>query len=275
MKRRITADPRAVPNSCRPPAGEMGRMLTVRIDDLRVDDRYQRRISQNSVRNVRRIASDFDWSRFTPLIVVPSDSEPGAYDVIDGQHRATAALTIGLTEVPCYVLTGCDLAEAARSFAAINANVTRVRPVDVWAARLAAGEPEALALKRVLDAADVVVIDKKDGWEVGETASVSVLERSLVRNGADLLITALQCLTQTGDGNPGTLTGSYVNATVEALRRKRDLAERPSAIFEALDVFSFAEAGERARQECAVTKNAPQFVITRLINERLAAAGIR
>jgi hypothetical protein len=43
----------------------------IAVDDLRIDDSYQRPIGQRGKLQVRRIAERFRWSRFAPIIVAP------------------------------------------------------------------------------------------------------------------------------------------------------------------------------------------------------------
>jgi len=59
--------------------------------------------------------------------------------------------------------------------------------------------------------------------------------------GRETLITALQCITETADGNPGFVRATIVDSLCEALHgtRWRDAGE---ALLRAMDHFSFADA---------------------------------
>lgn len=61
----------------------------VPIDKLVIDDTYQRSIEKRGWANISRIANDFDWSKFSPLMVARLDD--GRFAIVDGQHRAHAA----------------------------------------------------------------------------------------------------------------------------------------------------------------------------------------
>lgn len=248
--------------------GQIGALRRLPVSSLVVDATYQRQISPSSAKNILRIAASFDWAKFLPVIVVP---EGKRFAIVDGQHRATAAATIGIEEVPCYVLQ-CSAREAAAAFAAINGTVTKIDAVDLYLAELAAGAPHALELQRVMAAADVVVTRKKADYGVGETRSIRVLYRAMEKYGSHLLVTILQCITQTGDGNPGGLCGGIINGVAQAIRTKTGLLANPSRLFDILDEVSLTELREQARQECATTRNVPQFVITREINKLIANA---
>lgn len=247
--------------------GSTGKLMTLPIRELRVDDSFQRAVSQGSVRNIRRICETFDWSKFLPVIVV---RDRDFYSIVDGQHRTTAALTLGIETVPCYVLE-CSPEQAASAFAAINGNVTPVGPVDIWFAELKAKAPEALRLQLVLDAASVRITRKKGGHRVGETRSVNVLRRALEKYGPDLLTTILQCITETGEGNPGMIFGAMVNGIGNAVRTKRHLLNEPTRLFDLFDNMDLPMMHEKARVEFARTGNPVQAIITREINFRITA----
>lgn len=250
-------------------AGAVGRLEIVPISKLYVDSVYQRAVSFGSVRNIKRICKHFDWAKFLPVIV--TTNADGTYSVVDGQHRTTAAATIGITEVPCYVLS-CTAAEAAAAFAAINGNVTPVSAVDLWFAELAAGEPGAVALQRVLDAAGVKMTRKREGFAVAETRSVNVLRRALDFYGSSILTTILQCIVETGNGNAGMIFGAMVNGIGRAIRTKPELLTTPSRLFELFDGLDLAAMHYEANVESARTGNPVQFIITRIVNSAIREA---
>lgn len=254
-----------------PISGAPGQMKMLRISSLRVDGNYQRAMTVGSVRNIQRICKAFDWAKFLPVIVV--EIEDGLWAIVDGQHRATAALTIGIDRVPCYELQ-CSMSEAAGAFAAINGNVTPMKPVDLWFARLAAGENEALDLKAVLDAADVSVTRKRKGLRVGETFAVTVLQRALDGYGASTLGTILQAITQTAEGNAGMVVGFVVHGIGKSIITKPNLLNEPSLLFDAMDDWPIDEAAHRANIESARTGNPIQYIITRELNDHLRSKGL-
>jgi len=240
----------------------------VPISALVIDTTYQRNVSVGSVRNIKRICEQFDWAKFLPVIVTEDGDK---FAIVDGQHRTIAAASIGVDMVPCYVLS-CSAAEAAAAFAAINGNVTQMQPIDLWFAELAARAPKAVALQRVLDAAGVTVTRKKEGYQPGETRSVNVLLRALEFYGASVLTTLLQCIVETGDGNPGMITGAVVNGIGRAIRTKPDLLANPSKLFEVFDGISISTMVYEAGIENARTGNPVQFIITRQVNNEIRLA---
>ena len=247
------------------PIGRVGKLKIVPISKLFVDSSYQRAVSVGSVRNIRRICGSFDWAKFLPVIVTEDGDK---FSIVDGQHRTIAAASVGVSEVPCYVLS-CTATEAAAAFAAINGNVTPMQPIDLWFAELAAKAPKAVALQHVLDAAGVKITRKKEGYLVGETRSINVLARALDFYGNAVLTTILQCIVETGDGNPGMLSGAVINGIGRAVRTKPELLTNPTKLFEIFDGVSISELLYEAGIESARTGNPVQFILTRQINNAL------
>lgn len=247
--------------------GQRGKMALLPIHALRVNVTFQRAISAGSARNVQKICAQFDWAKFLPVIVV-RDGE--YFSIVDGQHRTTAAATLGIEEVPCYVLQ-CSREDAAAAFAAINGNVTAVSPVDIWFAEVLAQVPEAVALDRILQAAGVRITRKKGGYVVGETRAINVLKRAFHIYGDAVLTTVLQCITETGTGNPGMIFGATVNGIAKAVVTKPHLLAEPSRLFDIFDGIDLAQMFEAARAESARTRNPVQFILTREINAAIAS----
>lgn len=248
-------------------SGQIGRLEIIPISKLMVDMVYQRAVSQGSVKNIRRICADFDWAKFLPVIVT---QDGDTFSIVDGQHRTTAAASIGVEAVPCYILS-CTASEAAAAFAAINGNVTPVQPIDLWFAELAAKKPAAVALQRVLDASGVKVTRKKEGLAAGETRSITVLQRGLEFYGSAILTTILQCIVETGDGNPGMIFGAMVNGIGRAIRTKPEILAEPGKLFDIFDDLSLSLMLYDARVESARSGNPIQFIITRQINAAIKA----
>jgi len=111
------------------------------IDQLVVDDSYQRELKVGNWKAIHRIATGFRWSRFSPVFVSPV--EGGLYAIIDGQHRVHGARMAGIESVPCQVVH-MTREEQAAAFAAVNGDVTKVTAWQVFKAALAAGESWAV-----------------------------------------------------------------------------------------------------------------------------------
>lgn len=216
-------------------------MLTwIPADQLVVDIAYQREVGRRGRANVQFIAENFDWSKFAPVIVAPV--EGGLYAIVDGQHRTTAAMLRGIEQVPCQVVQA-DRAQQAAAYAAVNGNITKTTAQQLFHARLAAKDTEAELLADVCAAAGVEIIRRnaiQDKMKVGQTQAVGALSRCMRQYGRETLITALQCITETSDGNAGFVRATIVEGLCGALHENpwRDAGER---LLRAMDGFSFPD----------------------------------
>lgn len=225
-------------------AGPAPQLQWIEVRSLAVDESYQREINKRGAANVRQIAEHFDWSKFAPVIVAPV--EGGLYAIVDGQHRTTAALIRGIDRVPCQVVQA-DRAKQAEAFAAVNGNVTRTTRSQLHHAQVTAGDAKALEVKKVCEAAGVTIPRRnlsRAVAKVGQTQAVAVLFRCLDTYGRNTLISALQCVTQTGGGNPGHLTAVVIEGLCRVLYDDPKWREAGSGLLDAMDDFDFDEAWE-------------------------------
>ncbi|MDH2381449.1 ParB/Srx family N-terminal domain-containing protein [Bradyrhizobium sp. CER78] len=214
----------------------------VSIEKLVVDVTYQREIGRRGAANVTQIAENFDWSKFAPVIVAPV--EGGFFAIVDGQHRTTAAMLRGQEQVPCQIVQA-DRAQQAAAYAAVNGNVTKTTAQQLYHAKLAAKDEEALALAEVCAAAGVEILRKnlvRAAIQRGQTYSVTSLIRCFNKYGRNTLITALQCITETADGNPGFVRGTFIEPLCEVLHEAPQWRDAGEALLRAMDKFKFADA---------------------------------
>jgi hypothetical protein len=210
---------------------------------------YQREISRAGSINVERIAEYFEWAKFSPVIVAPV--EGGMFSIIDGQHRATAAMLRGIEKVPCEIVH-IDRARQAEAFAAINGNITRVSAQVVYYARLTGKDPEAEEMARVLSAAEVTVCRGAKTLRTmkrGETNAVGAISKLPNKCGPETVISALQCITQTGSGNPGFLRAMIMEPLCVVLHRNPKWRDSGERLLREMDSFDFIEAWDAAVKE--------------------------
>lgn len=220
--------------------GPAPQLQWVSTDKFVVDDAYQREIGRRGRENVLHIAEYFDWSKFAPVIVAPV--EGGLYAIVDGQHRTTAAMLRGIESVPCQIVQA-DRAQQAAAYAAVNGNITKTTPQQLFHARLAAGDEETRAIAEICAVASVTIARHNltaSQMKTGQTQAVGALRRCLREYGRETLITALQCITETADGNPGFVRATIVEGLCKALHNTpwRDAGE---ALLRAMDTFSFVD----------------------------------
>lgn len=147
------------------------KMLRLKPSVLKFDHSYQRAPLKA---HLGRLVAQFDPSLVGALVV--SRREDGDY-VIDGQHRALAAVEAGLGEQAVDCVTHLDLTrgEEAALFLRLNRERKAVSRVSEWGAALLSGEPRVLAQAAGIERA---------GWRVnplsganGQISAVSSLAR--------------------------------------------------------------------------------------------------
>ena len=143
------------PPPAKPETGPAPRLEWIEVGKLVVEESYQREIGERGLKNIGEIVRNFRWSRFTPVIVAPR--EDGLYALIDGQHRATAAATLRIGEVPAQIV---DMGpeERTEAFSYINGAVTALSAMATFHAAVAARIQAAVAAQRALDAAGARVL---------------------------------------------------------------------------------------------------------------------
>lgn len=164
------------------------------LDQLVVDEDYQRAISTNGTRLIRRLVENWDWNCFKPLSVAAVGD--GRYEVIDGQHTAMAAATHGSVEtLPCLVLDAATVAQRSAAFVGINRDRLALTPYAMFRARVSAQEPEAVSVQAALDEAGAHLfetINRTLEYEPGSLACVSSLLQVARTYGEETLTRSLK-----------------------------------------------------------------------------------
>lgn len=252
--------------------GERPELQWLKIAKLRIDPRYQREIGQRGANNILAIAQAFSWSKFAPLIVASIGN--GLFAVVDGQHGATAAALYGFESVPCVIITA-DQAAQADAFVAVNANVTAMSPLQIHAARLAAGDKAAVALTDVCLEAGVVICRypvPANKMKPGETLAVAMLQAQLERFGTETLIAALSCITQTRKGNVGMIRAQIVEGLCTALKPMPDLCSDLKRLVFTMQTFDFNAQFNAARARSIDTGAKVASIFAGLVAEHLTRA---
>lgn len=245
-------------------AGPEPQLRWIDVSLLVVENAYQRVISKRGLQNIRQIVESFRWSRFTPVIVSPRPD--GRFAIIDGQHRATAAATLKIKQVPAQIVE-MGARERAEAFTFINGAVTALTPLARFHAAVAAEDPVALSAKRALDAAGAGVctyVKPSSEMKAGETlAAVSIL-KSIEQYGEECVTTALRALV--ARNSPGVIN---LNTVVGV---SRFIQSRPrwgaDEIVEALSTLDFERLMHRAQQRRVGVNGRVAFLFT----EELQAA---
>ncbi len=147
---------------------------------LSVDDRYQRGLSERSIRLIRKIVAEWDWRAFKPPVVVEVDDR---LEVIDGQHTAIAAVTHGgIALIPVLVVEAERQETRASAFVRHNRDRITVTATQLHNAMVAAGDDEAMTVDQVCGRAGIKVLRNPPSFgrfNPGETLAVTTI-RALV-----------------------------------------------------------------------------------------------
>lgn len=235
-------------------------MLWVEIDQLVIDDRYQRPLNAGNRAAIKRIAGDFRWSRFSPVIVAPI--EGGRYALIDGQHRAHAAALVGITSIPAMVALVAP-EEQAQAFIEINTRQIRVTGHQVYRAALTAGEPWAIACRdAVADAGCRLMTSNQRlaAKKPGQVFAVSLIRR-MVDAGQGAFVTAgLKAMLDFEPDSVANMADALLKPWLGAAAETRATvpqllaalqARRPWLVIEAADRMAEAEKKPKATKRRA------------------------
>lgn len=240
-------------------------LMWVEIADLVIDERYQRPLARGNQDAIRRIAADFRWSRFSPVLVAPI--EGGRYAVIDGQHRVHAAAICGFSQVPAMVALVAQ-AEQALAFVEVNTRQVKVSGFHLLRAALQAEQPWAVRCRDAVHDAGCQLMmsncstkDKKPG----QVFAVGLI-RSLVEAGhADAVTAGLRGLLNYEPENVANFDGALLSPWLAAVAAIDGAAgadltaflrrNRPWIVIERASRFAKAEGVPlaKARRESFVT----------------------
>lgn len=136
----------------------------ISVDDLQVDDRYQRSVADSTSGTlIKRIANAWDWSLAQVLVVARRPDS--ALMVIDGQHRLAAAkIRTDIPHLPCVVIDANSIEQEAQTFLKINKERKPVSALAGFHALVAASNPVAV---------DVQAIVKDCGFRIGRHTNIS------------------------------------------------------------------------------------------------------
>lgn len=257
------------------PKVAFGPRSTVRwlpVAQLLIDERYQRVILGSGRKNVVRIAREFEWAKFIPVIV--ADLEKNRYAILDGQHRTTAAAVRGIEQVPCMIVKA-DPAKQAEIFAAINGQITTMSPMQLHAARVAAGDPRAVRLAQVCVAAGVTICRypvPANNMKAGETLAAGTLYRLLDKYGDAVLKAALKCLTKTRGGYPGYLRNESIEALCAVLEAEPEWYASDKRLLIAAGTLDFADEYRKAKAKTEGSRHGTVAELVDVIGERFDRA---
>lgn len=246
------------------------------INALIVDQRYQRDAKRKvSLDHVIKIAEAFSWRYFQPPTVAPIGG--GQYAILDGQHRFDACrLVDGIDKVPCYIVEAPEIRDQAKTFVAVNTTRMAVNSCQLFHAKVAAGDPDALHVKAVLDEAGLSVprnsLNRGDIKPMQTLATGQIL-KLLHLYGDRPVKSALGVLVDAYRETPGHFRATLISGLVELFvvneDREVDRA-RLARFFASSDAAEFEKAAQAYRAHFGgTTAAAIRAAITRFYNKGL------
>ncbi len=182
----------------------------VNVADLVIDEAYQRPLEAGNWKMIFKIAAEFHWSRFSPILCAPVGA--GKMAVIDGQHRVHAAALRGIVAVPAMVIE-VSAAEQSRAFAETNSNTIRITTHQLYRAALSAGEPWAVGAKRAVEDAGCRLMTRNgtaSQKKAGEIYGVITARRAVEVGKAALYTKVLSAIRAYDTTNRVTLYSDFV-----------------------------------------------------------------
>lgn len=162
--------------------GQVPELRWVPPTSLLVDENYQRDLGKRSWNLIRAMIEKFAWRKYKPPIVVEVNN---GLHCVDGQHTAIAAASLSLDLIPVFVVGGTTLNERADSFVAHNRDRIVMSALDVYRAKIASGDPDAIDTQEVCRLAGVRIRQCQPNGKilVGDTNCVGTIQRLVKRRG--------------------------------------------------------------------------------------------
>ena len=216
----------------------------VNVADLVIDTRYQRAIERRGRANIQTIATNFDWAKFSPLMVARRAG--GKFAIIDGQHRAHAAALIGIAALPALV-SDLSLEQEAAAFSWINGTVTALTPNQIFKAALVAFEPWAVQCDGVVSRAGCTLMQYNASTankRPGQVFCIGMVRRFIENGQSAQLATVLQGVASSSVANDVRYYNGWgLSALVPAVMAAG--VTRPEALAAFLDAHDLDDVARR------------------------------
>lgn len=179
-------------------------VVLVRVADLKVDHSYQRPLD---ARRAARIGANYNPDLAGVIDV--SERDDGLYNV-DGQHRAAGAEMAGIEWMLARIHGGLSQPDEARLFALKNTTTVKPRTIDVFRARVQAGDATAVKVASICTTAGITVSGSNTAPRA--TKAIGSVERIYRLAGADGLAETLRVLLQAFPGDASALDATPIVA---------------------------------------------------------------
>lgn len=148
-----------------------------------IDAAYQRGLDEM---RVEKIMTWFAWDSFGAIVVAPTENE--RYHCIDGQHRLEAAKRHpNVQHVPAVIVAVSGTVAEAETFVAVNGDRKNVSPLEMYWAKLAANDPDAVTISQVAERAGLTILRYPAGQgkiKPAQTVAIAAIRGLVDRRGA-------------------------------------------------------------------------------------------
>lgn len=266
----IDGYPADTPRQALEACGPAPQLMWIPISQLVVDHAYQREITKQGRGNVRRIAAQFRWTYFSPVVVAPLSG--GRYAIVDGQHRTTAAALVGHPSVPCQVIMAAPH-EQAQAFTAVNGAVTRVHSLAMHRAAAAAGDASAVLIEEIAAAASVRILRypvPELKQKPGETMAIGAMRDLVATVGRDALVLGLRSVVETQkNAVAGGLVAAIVKATSSCAAEWLARGGEPAGFIEEIGEIVLVRELDKATREPRAKNVSASTVLTERLRQRI------
>lgn len=228
--------------------GTRPRVVWLDLGLLVIDRRYQRDLTDAGFTHINRIAREWNWNCYQPLIV--TENADGTYAVIDGQHRLEAAKKHPLiSELPCYIIDAPDVGSQASIFVAVNTNRKALTSQQKFWASHAAGDAAALAFAAICDEFHIKILRGAPGGSIQPRTILGPLicQRLVAKLGKDAVREAIRLLAETHGASAQAFRTSVIAAVARVAATKPFSVNRLRKVLTATDLPNLlAEASTHA-----------------------------
>lgn len=218
------------------------------LESLVVDTRYQRVILASGRSNIRHIVENFDWMHFQPILVSPVGDDK--YAIVDGQHRAIAALNHPDVSMVPAAIVDLDPKQQAHVFAEINSRVIKVNALEIFWARFASGDEEAIRIMDCVEDADLKMIRVAGKVSTGEEIekhrgtfwSPNLVKKTIEINGYGFTSAALDFVRRWDVDAPQAPNSEYMVFAVSSYLNLNSITDYEAELRRLTDAYSYHDA---------------------------------
>lgn len=154
--------------------------------ELWIDESYQRNLTPRSIKRIQKIMAGWRWEHYG-VPNVDRDRVADRLSLIDGQHTAIAAATLGIPKIPVLITETGEVRKRALAFVSRNDDRVQVTGLQKHRANVVGEDPETLEIEAACSAAGIRILrftSPKQNYAPGETVSLTTVRLLFRQYGA-------------------------------------------------------------------------------------------